>query len=128
MSVCSRSVSKKRTWLPDAVMFVLVGGTALPRLFETETGNLLPAFSVPATEVEVGLATGTVVVTSVSAKEVVVSDVIEVVGVDTVGLMRKLLEDDDPSLAAAVLNDRRLLAVGSKPAQSRSNIAEEDLW
>ena len=134
MSVCSRSVSKKRTWLPDAVMFVLVG-TVVPRLFETEIGNLLPAFSVPVTEVEVGLATGTVVVTSVSAKEAVVidvievvSDVIEVVGVDTVGLMRKLLEDDDPSLAAAVLNDRRLLAVGSKPAQSRSNIAEEDLW
>ena len=82
--------------------------------------------------VEVGLATGTVVeaaaVASISAEEAVVGDVVEVVGVDTVGLMRKLLEDDDPSLAAAVLNDRRLLAVGSKPAQSRSNIAEEDLW
>ena len=127
MSVCSRSVSKKRTWLPDAVMFVLIGGT-VPRLFETETGNLLPAFSVPVTEVEVGLATGAVVVTSVSAKEGVVGDVIEAVGVDTVTTVRKLLEDDDPSLAAAVLNDRRLLAVGSKPAQSRSNIAEEDLW
>ena len=132
--MCSRSVSKKRTWLPDAVMFVLVG-TVVPRLFETETGNLLPAFSVPVTEVEeVGLATGTVVVTSVllvtsvSAKEVVVSDVIEAVGVEAVTTVRKLLEDDDPSLAAAVLNDRRLLAVGSKPAQSRSNIAEEDLW
>ena len=65
-------------------MFVLVG--TVPRLFDTKTGNLLPAFSVPVTEVEVGLATGTVVVTSVSAKEAVVSDVIEVVGVDTVGL------------------------------------------
>ena len=63
-------------------MFVLVG--TVPRLFETD--NLLPAFSVPVTEVEVGLATGTVVVSSVSAKEAVVSDVIEVVGVDTVGL------------------------------------------
>ena len=108
-------------------MFVPVG--TVPRLIETETGNLLPAFSVPVTVVEVGLTTGTVVVTSVSAKEAVVSDVIEVVGVDTVGLMpRKLLEAADDPSAAAVLNDRRLLAVGSKPAWSRSSIADEDLW
>ena len=98
-------------------MPVLVG--TIPRLFET--GNLLPLpppppvnFS-PVTVVEEGLVAIVVTAASISAKEVEEDgDVIEAVGVDTVGLMRKLLEDD-PS-AAAVLNDRRLLAAGSKPA------------
>ena len=84
----------------------------IPRLFEA--GNLLTAFSTGglAAVADTVLAAAAV---SISAKDIeVVSDVIEVVGTGTVGLTRKL-PVDDPASAAAVLNDRRLLAVGSKP-------------